>query len=105
MYKRQEHFKQKYGCIDYFPIWWENEKLLRNAPYCIRPSSELSLRESIKNYTEINNELSNINIKMLKKYKPENNFPKLVMIKKGINRINQLEERLLKFLDDYRIEL
>lgn len=105
VYNNIEYFRKKYGCKDYFPIWWENQKILQNAPYCIRPSYELSLRESIKNYTDINKELSNINIEMLKKYKPENYFPKLIMIKNGININNQLKERLLKFLDDYRIEL
>jgi hypothetical protein len=104
LYNEFRNFKQEYGCIDYFPIWWEDEKLLRDAPYCIRPSSELSLRDSINKYTEINNELSNINIKMLKEHDPMNHFPKMLMIKKGITRNNQLEERLLKFLDDYQIE-
>ncbi len=99
------YFRKKYGCIDYFPIWWENEKLLRNGPYCIKPSYELSLRESIKNYTEINTELSNININILKKCKPKNYFLKIMNIKKGIKRIYQLKERLFNFLDVNQIEL
>jgi len=105
VYNNVEYFKQKYGSNDYFPIWWENEKLLRNAPYCIRPSFELSLRESIKNYTDFNLKLSNINIQMLKEHKPENYFQKMVMVKRGTHTINQLKERLFNFLDDYEIEL
>lgn len=105
IYNNIEHFKQKYGCVDYFPIWWENEKLLRNAPYCIRPSSELSLRKSIEKYTDFNHKLNYTNINILKKHKPENFFQKILLIKKGINTTNQLKNRLLTFLDEYRIEL
>ncbi|MFX0093553.1 MAG: hypothetical protein ACFFBD_17510, partial [Candidatus Hodarchaeota archaeon] len=41
-----------------------------------------------KSLCYINNELSNKNIEMLKTYKPENYFSKVVMIKRGINTIN-----------------
>ena len=105
VYNNIKDFNENYGTYVYFPNWWENEKLLKNAPYCIRASSELSLRESIKKYTEVTNKLSNFNLEMLKEYKPENYFQKIIIIKKGIKTIELLKNRLLNFLNEYRIEL
>jgi len=105
IYNNIEYFNKKYGCNDYFPRWWENEKLLQDAPYCIRPSFELSLRESIEIYTDVFAKLSNINVNILKQNKRDKYFQKIVMHKKGIKKIYELKERLLKFLDEYHIEL
>ncbi|MHA1292640.1 MAG: B12-binding domain-containing radical SAM protein [Promethearchaeota archaeon] len=98
-------FEKKYGAIAYYPEWWRYEDLLKYGAYCIRPSFNLSLRESIEIYTESYKTLEKSNLYKLKEKKPPNLLKQAILIKNEINTLNQKREHLFTFLNENKIEV
>ena len=103
-YNNIDVFYKKYGSKAYFPEWWKKEKLLKFGPYGIRPSKDLSLRESINIYTDLYKNLELVKLGRVKINKPNNLFQRILMIKKDISTIKNLKESLINFLDEENIE-
>jgi len=104
VYNRFNEYTKKYGSRVYLSKWWKSEKFLTYGPYMVRSSRSLKLRESIERFTKIYEELGEINLRNLKKYKPENYLGKGVSIKKAINEFKLLKSKLLGFMDTNEIE-
>ncbi|MGQ4873787.1 MAG: B12-binding domain-containing radical SAM protein [Promethearchaeia archaeon] len=104
LYKHIEDFNKKYGTIVYCPTWWKNEKFLKIGPYCVRPSHELTLKESIELYTDLYKEFEYINLEKLKNNKGPDFFTKLFSIKTEIKTLEVKKNEKLKFLQENNIE-
>ncbi len=103
-YNNIDVFNKRFGSITYFPGWWKDEKLLKFGPYGIRPSKELSLRESIDMYTDLCKNLELVKLGRVKTLKLNNLFPRILLIKKDIKSIKNLRESMINFLDKNHVE-
>jgi len=98
-------FKEKHGSVAYFPDWYKNEDLLEFGPYCVRPSSGLSLRESFKTYTVLYQELLREYIQIIKnKGKFNDAIGKILIAKRQIRALDEKLKKFFEFLDDKGIE-
>jgi len=104
VFNQFDYFNEKFGSISYFPEWWKREETLKNGPYCIRPSVDLSLRESINLFTEFYKNLEMINLENIKKNKTPNSFQRALMIKKEIKGLEQKRDTQMNFLSEKKIE-
>lgn len=105
VYNNFIQFSENYGSVAYFPEWYKDEDLLEFGPYCIRPSSGLSLRESFKTYTFLYQELLREYIKVIKdKGKSNDAIGKILIAKRQIRALDEKMERFYKFLDEKGIE-
>ena len=104
VYNQFEYFKEKYGSYSYFPGWWKREEFLKNGPYCVRPSFNLSLMESIDLYTDLYKNLEIVNLGKIKKNKPLNLFQRALMIKKELKGLEQKRETRRNFIREKGIE-
>ena len=105
IYNSFSKFNEKHGSVGYFPGWYKNENLLEFGPYCVRPSSGLSLRESFKTYIILYQELLREYIqKMKNKEKSNDVIGKILIAKRQIRALDDKMERFFKFLDDNGIE-
>ncbi|TFF88767.1 MAG: hypothetical protein EU550_00640 [Promethearchaeota archaeon] len=102
-YRLKEYLKKKYGSIQYLPEWWKEESLLKNGPYCVRSSSELSLTKSIKLYTKICKEINNIQIKK-KEVDPKKNFFDILKLNGEMNMLEKRKDEKLNFIQRYQLE-
>jgi len=104
-YNNFNQFNKKHGAVAYFPEWYEDEALLEFGPYCVRPSFELSLRESFKTYTILYQELLKQHIQNIKrKGKSKETLGKILISKRQIRALDEKMEKFFKFLDDNGIE-
>lgn len=108
LYNNISYFKKHYGAFAYPPSieWWAstNLKVQKYGPYCLKPSQELSLRKSLKLYTEKYISLIQIEIDKLKQSKDKNIIVKALMLKKEITSLIKNRDELLKFLDENNVE-
>ena len=96
-YEQLDVLNKKHGTKAYFPDWWKNNKTLRLGTFAIRPSSELSLRESLNYFIEKELEIDRITYERNKKERFGLFLGKTAILKKQKND-------LIKFLDDNNIE-
>ncbi|MHA1525420.1 MAG: B12-binding domain-containing radical SAM protein [Promethearchaeota archaeon] len=89
---------QRYGTKAYFPEWWKDMRTLKYGPFAVRPSSKLSLRESINLFVEKHLEID----KLKNKKNSKEGFGQL-LIKATI--LKKQRNELIKFLDDNQIEI
>jgi len=111
LYRNIESFHEVYGTKVYPPSieWWKKEQknVLKFAPYCVRSSSELSLKKSIKNYTERYKKLIQIgidNFREKRSTQKEGIVIKILSLKKYIENLEKRSEELLNFLSENNIE-
>ena len=105
VYNDFNKFNEKHGSVAYFPEWYKDENLLEFGPYCVRPSSELSLRESFKTYTLLYQELLREYVQKIKsKEKSNDAIGKILIAKRQIRALDEKMEKFLKFLDEKGIE-
>ena len=97
-YEELNLLNQSYGTKAYFPEWWKDMRTLKYGAFAVRPSSKLSLRESINLFVEKHLEIDRIKNKKNKKDGFGQFLIKATILKKQRNE-------LLKFLDDNQIEI
>ncbi|TFG24921.1 MAG: radical SAM protein [Promethearchaeota archaeon] len=97
-YEKLEILNQRYGTKVYFPEWWKDMRTLKLGAFAIRPSSHLSLRDSINLFVEKHLEID--------RYKYEKNKKEgfgLFLAKTSI--LKKQRNELIKFLDENNIEM
>jgi radical SAM superfamily enzyme YgiQ (UPF0313 family) len=99
-YNNFDYYQEKCGSEVYFPEWFKNEKLLYGAPYCIQPSSSLSLIESLEIFGEKYKEILELNIKNVKENRPPHSLQKVLNLKQGITKINNYVQNILDFVNE-----
>ena len=105
VYNNFNQFNEKHGSVAYFPEWYKDENLLEFGPYCVRPSSGLSLRESFKTYTVLYQELLKEYIQVIKnKGKSKDAIGKILIAKRQIRALDDKMEKFFRFLDEKGIE-
>jgi len=106
IYNNFNQFNEAYGSVAYFPEWYKDEDLLEFGPYCVRPSYELSLRESFKTYTILYQELLREYIQVIKKNKGKSNdaIGKVLVAKRQIRVLDEKMEIFFNFLNERGIE-
>jgi len=106
VYNNFDQFNEIHGSIAYFPEWYKDEDLLEFGPYCVRPNSEFSLRESFKTYTVLYQELLREYIQVIKKKgKSNETIGKILFAKRQIRALDEKMEKFFNFLDAQGIEL
>ena len=104
VYNNINFYKKKYGTKLCFPFWWKDEKLLQFGPYIVRPSSDLSLCELIKLFTENYEDLVNISIDNLKLHKSNDTLRRILMKKGEIKSFKDLSQDLLNFIQQHKLK-
>ncbi|TFF98853.1 MAG: radical SAM protein [Promethearchaeota archaeon] len=111
IFNKSEILNNKYGTIIY-PIankWWVSRDLnvQKYGEYCIKPSSELTLREGVKLWTEYYEKFNKLNfIKNKNKIKDKNNLIQIaIQLKKQNNVLEETKNDFIEFLNAQKIEI
>ncbi len=91
--------------IAYFPKWWKNKDTLENGLFCVRPSQDFSLRNSLCMFYSRNKKFLNLYLNTLKEHKPQDFLLRAVFVRKQIKHLNSNKKQLFDFLDQNNIEL
>jgi len=105
LYNDIQFFNKQYGTKAYLPEWYKNEDELIYGAYCIRPSSDLTLRESFGKYTALFENLFELNIRNIKREKNKEALAEIFFRKHQINYLRDRQTELFEFLDNKEIEL
>lgn len=99
-YDNVEFFKNKYGTVLYFPEWWKYEEQSRFGSSMVRPSWDLSLRESVDRYLNAFIALQKTTLEKLRKFRPDNHFLRALSIKKRINETISVKLEIDNFIEN-----
>ncbi len=104
IYNNGEEFFKNYGMVVYLPEWWKNKTFLHYGAYCVRPSRELNLKESIEIYTERYKKLINTKFTKFSNDKSYNVLQKAILLKSEIKSLEKKRNSLLDFIMENKIE-
>ena len=99
-YLNSKENSEKYGTKLYFPEWWKKSETLELGALCVKPSFDLTLRESYELFIENQITLSKVLYNREKKSKGAfDNFLQRTM------KLKNQENNMLNFLNENKIEM
>ena len=110
IFNNMKYFTEKYGSKAY-PIsmkWWLYKDLFaqKNGEYCIQPSNDLSIRDGITLWTKYYKKFNDLNIAKIKENEHSfNSIQKILRIKQENKNLDEKQNKFLKFLNEYQIEV
>ncbi|MFX1238145.1 MAG: B12-binding domain-containing radical SAM protein [Promethearchaeota archaeon] len=104
VYNNFDYYDIKYGSIAYYPEWFKNEQLLKAGPYCVRPSTGLSLRKSFMIFTERYKNLLEISKINKVRNKELILIPYIIHLQQQIKTLEINKNNFFYFLDQKEIE-
>jgi len=111
IFNKSEHLNKKYGTKIY-PIamkWWQSNDLdvQKKGEYCVRPSSDLSLREGVEIWTEHYKQFNKKQFLQTKSQIKEkgNSIHLALLLKERNSRLEEMENEFMEFLNIRNIEV
>ena len=105
LYTNFNYYNEMYGALAHFPNWWKDDQLLKYGLYCVRPSTNLGLRESFDIYTELYKNLITAYIENLKLFKPPDAIQYALMLRSRMNILDMKRNGFFEFLNERNIEI